>query len=165
MSRRVLATAFVAALAALSLVVADDLRLRAAPHPVDGEHVTAGTLAEMARTERATLAVVGEIAGRLAEVENRLRASPVAAPSPSLAKPDEPTPERLADPAVAESVAHGRALIDASLVSGRWTETDRVSLAATLAELSASDGAELLQRLLIALNSGVLRSEVQGPPI
>ncbi len=138
----------------------------------------------------AVAGLIGYLAGRVSQpaAETGAIAAPVAAaPAPrSPVRPERPVipaaprprpvtqaPEDAAAAPAGEqgpaadprAAAAARAVVDAALARGAWTDDDAAALRPHLRTLSAEQRDALLATLFPAVNEGRVRLETSGPPI
>lgn len=104
-----------------------------------------------------------------------------APPPPPLAAPLAPAPRAVergsgcggqddAGPAlpsdeVETAVEQSRKLVDTALANGQWTELDRSQFLANAWKLPPEERHALVQRFVVATNSGKLQIRTDGPPL
>lgn len=81
------------------------------------------------------------------------RGEPAKAPEP----PPEPPPRAVA------AQQQGQQLVEEASRSGQWRTEDAQSLRRLLIDMNEAQQQDVIQRLIVQLNSGKLRSQAQGP--
>lgn len=94
----------------------------------------------------------------LAQLREALGQKPGGTQPPPPGPAPEPPPQAIA------AQRQGHQLIEAATRSGQWREEDAQALRQLLIDMNAAQRQEVMQRLIVQLNSGTVKAQTQGPP-